>query len=219
MLRLFIPIIFGAGLLAGCATSRHLSGLEQVNCDREAVFYWGKTTYLANNGVGPAGTPEFWCKEANGKSLKPEKRRWAASVLFGGWVQPGFTTDQMRAAIPDPRWLDECMLEASEGAGGNWPFLYDVGSHFSLQLFPDDKEAVGWTIYFTLPPHSSGGPRPVKEAASFLRGVHTDRRLQIKEFTMFYPFPGGGVGSYVEEAHGPRGVGIRIFPDRGWDDE
>jgi hypothetical protein len=219
MLRLLIAIALVAALMAGCANSGRLSGLEKLNRDREAVFYWGRTTYLANNGVGPGGTPELWCKEANDQSLKPERRRMAAALLFGGWVQPGFTTEKMRSAIPDPGWLDECKLEASEGAGGNWPFFYDVGSHFSLQIFPGDKEVVGWTIYFTLPPRANGGPRPVGEAAGFLRGTHADKNLKIKEFTMFYPFPGGcpgcEIGGTIEEAHGPKGVGIRIIPV-GW---
>ncbi|HXT40471.1 MAG TPA: hypothetical protein VN887_10670 [Candidatus Angelobacter sp.] len=211
-----VSLGFVAALLAGCATR---GSLEEYNRDREAVFYWGRATYLANNGVGPGGTPELWCKDANDKSLKPERRRMAAALLFGGWVQPGFTTEKMRAAIPDPHWLDECRLEAAEGAGGNWPFSYDLGSHFSLRLFPDKNEPHGWTIYFTLPPRARGGPRPVHEAAAFIRGTHTDKNLRIKEFTIFYPFPGGcpdcEVGGTIEEAHGPKGIGIRIIPV-GW---
>jgi hypothetical protein len=211
---LLIPFALGIGLLAGCASH---DPLGQLNRDREAVFYWGKTTYIANNGVGPAGTPESWCKDANDKSLKPERRRMAAALLFGGWVQPGDTTAEMRAAIPDPRWLDECPLDAFNTIGGGWPFLtYDAASHFSLGLFPDNKQTVGWTIYFTLPTRARGGPRSGQEAAAFLRGTHPDKNLRIKDFTIFYPFPGGcpdcEYGGTIEEAHGPRGVGIRILP-------
>src|SRR6185437_14418293 len=76
-----VSLGFVAALLAGCATR---GSLEEYNRDREAVFYWGRATYLANNGVGPGGTPELWCKDANDKSLKPERRRMAAALLFGG---------------------------------------------------------------------------------------------------------------------------------------
>lgn len=216
--RLF-PVLLGAGLLAGCTTSRPFSGLETLNRDREAEFYWGRTTYLALNAAIVAGTPESWCQEANDKLLKPEKRRMAAALLFGGWVQPGFTTEKIRTAIPDPRWLDECSLNGIALVGGRWPFLFE-GSHFGLDLFPDDKEIVGWTIEFTLPfrPNSRAA-RSVEEAAAFLRGTHPDKSLQIREFIMMYPLPGRDVGGYVEEAHGPKGVGIRIFPPALWGDE
>ncbi len=209
---------FVAALLAGCTTNPRFA-VEQLKREREAMYYWGRTTYLANNGVGPAGTPELWCKDANHKSLKPERRRMAAALLFGGWVQPGFTPEKMRTAIPDPRWLDECTLETFNSVGGRWPFMFE-GSHFSLRLFPHDDEAHGWWIEFTLPFLArSGATRSAEDAAAFLRGTHPDKNLQIKEFIMMYPFPGGcpdcEVGGTIEEAHGPKGIGIRIIPV-GW---
>src|SRR2546429_4848133 len=97
-----ISVLLGlvAALLAGCTTNPRFGTVEQLKREREATYCWGRTTYLANNGAGPAGTPELWCKDANDKSLKPERRRMAAALLFGGWVQPGFTPEKVRTAIP-----------------------------------------------------------------------------------------------------------------------
>jgi hypothetical protein len=95
--------------------------------------------------------------------------------------------------------------------------LYNFGSKFRLDLFPDDKDPVGLVIYFTLSRTATGRaawrqePTSVEEAEAFLRGTHPDRRLRILDFTMFYPLP-GCEGVDVEEAHGPKGVGIRVRP-------
>jgi hypothetical protein len=183
--------------------------------EREAGFYWGRTTFLAYNVAFVARSAELCCQEANDRSLKREARRWAAALMFGAWVKPGFTTEDMRKAIPASDWLDECRLMGAGSGGGGYPFLYNFGSKFRLDLFPDDNDPVGWTIYFTLSRTATGRaweePTSVEEVGAFLRGTHQDRSLRILDFTMFYPLP-GCEGVDVEEAHGPKGVGVMIRP-------
>ena len=218
MRQILIPIVIGVGLLAGCATGGRMSGLEQLNREEEATFYWGRTTYLTFNQV-VAVAPDIWCQEANDHSLKHEKRCLAVALLFGAWVQPGFTTEKMRTAIPGPRWLTECKLEPfGYAVGGGRPLLLE-GSHFRLLLFPDEKGDTDWWLCFTLSSSQKVPPRPVDEATAFLIGTHGDKSLQITEFVMYYPLPGRGAGSYVEERHSSKGVGIKVRPISWFGDE
>ena len=228
--HLVIYSVVGAGLLVGCVGNRPGGATESFNKVREGEFWWGKTTFLALNADAIAArSPALCCQEANDKSLTQEYRRWAAALLFGAWVKPGFTADDLRRVLASPAWLDDCSIAGASSGGGGYPFLYHVGSHFCLQLFPKDDEPVGWTIYFTLVAATGNGgaeyrnsgatPIAVEEAAAFLKGGRLDRRLRIAEFTMFYPLPGCEAGGYVEEAHGPKGVGIKVRPAGNFGDE
>lgn len=203
-----------AALVAGCAISPRSGSVEQLKRWREATYYWGSTTYLANNLDPPVGSPELWCKDANDKSLPREWRRMSAAFCFGAYVKPGFTVEKMRAAIPDSRWLDECKLEVFNGGTGDYPAWWDMPI-FYLWLFPDDNDTIGWSISFTLSNSATGRTRSKEEAARFLRGMHPDRTLGIKEFMVVYPLPGCETGGYLEELHTRRGVGV-LFRPASW---
>ncbi len=211
-------------LLAGCATSRRSK--EQPTPQRyityyehrerqESWYYWGKTTYLCMNQP-PAGDAEFWCKIANDESRKREARCLAAGIVFGGFVRAGFTSEMMRKAIPDPRWLKRCTLGANVAVGGGWPYSISSGTHFYLFLFPDKDELRDWSIYFTLSTGTRDGFVSNEDAAKFLNGTLADKRVQIEEFIMSYPLPGvpplpATIGN-VEEMHNHRGVGVKVVP-------
>jgi len=208
-------------LTAGCATSRRSQ--EQASPKRyityydhheqqESRYYWGKTGYICLNRE-PSGDAESWCEIANDQSRRRQARSAAGGLLFAAYVQAGFTSEMMRKAIPDPRWLKSCTVYLNEIVGGRWPYCVSSGSHFTLLLFPD-KNAQGydcWRIDFTL---SRGTPRDFlvsyEEAVDFLNGTLADKSVEIEEFIMMYPLP--GTLGYVEEMHNRRGVGVFIYP-------
>ncbi len=140
-------------LLAGCATSprseeqptpqRYITYYDHRE-QQESWYYWGKTTYLCMNQP-PAGDAEFWCKIANDESRKREARCLAAGIVFGGFVRAGFTSEMMRKAIPDPRWLKNCTLGANVVVGGRWPYSISSGTHFYLILFPEQTNSSSLT--------------------------------------------------------------------------
>ncbi len=214
-------------LLAGCITSPRSQARPTPNRyityydhreQEESWYYWGKTTYLCMNQP-PAGDAEFWCKIANDESRKREARCLAAGIVFGGFVRAGFTSEMMRKAIPDPRWLKNCTLGANVVVGGRWPYSISSGTHFYLIFFPEQTNSSKsyWSIDFTLSTGTREDFVSVEDAAKFLNGTLTDKRVQIEEFIMMYPLPGvpplpATIG-YVEEMHNRRGVGIKVVPD------
>jgi hypothetical protein len=100
--------------LVGCATQRPLTSTEEMNRRDEAQYYWGRNTYLAMNGPrGAMPAASIWSGDANNESKSRDERCLGAAMLFGGYVRPGFTTDDMRVAMPDPRWLRSCRFKSS----------------------------------------------------------------------------------------------------------
>jgi len=171
---------------AGCVSARD-RGPHKLIRERESEFYWGRATFLTLNSAVPCWPPAEACRQANDSSLRLVNRRLAAALTFAESAHPGFNTAQMHKALPDPRWLDSCLLEHIDGLGGRLPLSYD-GSHFLLLLFPGSDE-VRWEVWFTLPRPAGGGARTASEAAAFLRGTHPDKNLRVSEFLLSYPFP------------------------------
>jgi hypothetical protein len=52
-------------------------------------------------------------------------------------------------------------------------------------------------------------------AGAFLRGTYPDKSVKLVELFLLFPFSGGLPGSYIEERHAVRGVGLRFMPT-GW---
>src|SRR5205823_3050180 len=137
------------------------------------------------------GSPQEFCAIANYRSddfnvrYYPEARHFAAFLIFGAFVRPGATAEDMRVAVPEPRWLDYCKVsEPILIWSGDKPLLLN-GTYFCLTLFPDEQGDSKWTMYFTL--SNSKGERGMKEdakrrtredAVAFLKGNHPDKSLK-----------------------------------------
>jgi hypothetical protein len=199
-------------LLVGCRTSSQWR--EQYNA-HELNFYWGRNTLLLGNSPPVPVPSEDWCKDLTNRTLSVQQRRKRAAMLFGACVQPGFTTQDMRRAIPDPTWLKECKVEPVGGIAGYSPLCYP-GYQFTVDFFPDDEGHSDWQLWFTLGTEETQVATS-SNAVSFLEGSYPDKRLRITEFVLFYQLPGTGDRARVEERHSPRGVGIKFWL-YGWYD-
>jgi len=99
-------LAFGGIVLGGCATKTKVDSVLV----EENLYYWGVNTYLARNMKPVRENPEAYCTPANDKTTARLSRRIDAAMLFGQFVQAGYSSQQMRRAIPDPQWLNECSL-------------------------------------------------------------------------------------------------------------
>jgi hypothetical protein len=117
--------------------------------------------------------------------------------------------------MADPRWLDQCKLDSVVFFTGNIAF-WSEGCRFCLSLFPDENGRSDWKVYFTISANVSPiDPAAINIAGAFLRGTYPDKSVKLEELFLLYPYAGGGPGSYIEERHAVRGVGLRFMP-AGW---
>lgn len=212
MKRICIPLLFLIGSLLGCATDRDAErGVTQRTFDAE--FFWrSKSTFAGNT---PA---EALCQVANDPTLDRRLRCVAIARLFASFVKPGFTSEQMRHAIPDKRWLSACSVYPCGAAGGGSLPIYNRRdcSPFILRLFPDATGWSDWVIIFNLPEPDAPlhGARSSEEALAFFSGTHPDKRLKLVEFVIEYPVCGSSDTPTKEvsvvERFTKKGVGLRL---------
>jgi hypothetical protein len=217
-----LPLVIGFALCAdGCCTNHKNSGgrvpqLTGTAHHRNTVaaerkYYWGESTYLLRNAeMPPPWTPLDWCQLASDKTKARESRCYAAALIFGYYVKPGFTTKDMRDAIPRNDWLDDCSVTIFNALGGEQPCVLD-GTHYAISLFPDEGTDP-WFVFFTLARES---PYPIDKCLEFLKGKGDQESLTISEIVLSYPLPAGAKAARIEERHSPKGVGISLQPG-GW---
>jgi hypothetical protein len=199
-------MFFMSGFLLGCRTNSDLRTF-----DRE--FYWRDKSLFT-----VASTPQEVCKYANDSTRDRSMRCRAVFQLFASFVKPGFTSQQMRSAIPDNKWLSECSVSPCGAAGGgSLPIYNPIGyTPFLLRPFPDKTGWSDWCICFNLRNALGQGDRTPEEALAFLAGTHTDKRLKLMEFAFYYPICGASDNpatevDIIERFQGQR-VGLKVPP-------
>ena len=203
MNRVATLLLLTALVLSSCTTD--------VDRERHAFdsgFYWGQQSRLKVET-----SPQILCAEASDSTLDRRSRCWSVSQLFASYVRPGFSSQQMHAALPDAKWLEDCSLERIIGVGGAVDFDWVSGAAFRLRLFPDNNGWSNWVIDFTLT-HEEGYSRGNEDALAFLKGTLTNKQVRLAEFDLFYPIEpsveGGAIS--LSERFTPRGVGLQVHP-------
>jgi len=195
-------VLLAMGLVCGCQTGRDVQELD-------SECYWGKKSRLA---VQTAASE--LCAQGSDPAASREARCLAVARLFATYVKPGFTSQEMHAALVDLHWLDACELLQRTGSGGQSAVVASgAQSLFMLVLCPDDTGSSGWVIYFVLPDDPWHGARTVEEGRAFLAGDHPNKRLKLVEFAIVYPLcedtsKAGGVR--IVERFVKRGVGLQL---------
>jgi hypothetical protein len=204
MKRSFILPSFLLVLLVGCVSDK-----EARDLDRR--YFWSNDRDFAAFAMLSA---EYqW---ANDPAQARVVRARAVAQVFSRIIEPGFSTEQMRSALPDARWLKECSIMPYDAAGGgSSPILSHNGwSNFILRLFPDASGWSDWCIIFQIPYRESQGPRTPEEALAFLSGAHPDKRLRLGEFAVWYPLCGSRENplseGYVTQRFTGKRVGIML---------
>lgn len=165
-----------------------------------------------------AATPQELCEYANDPTRDRDTRCRAIFALFASYVRPGFTSQQMRSAFPDKKWLSECSVSNIGATGGGSLPIYDPHDYtpYLLRLFPDKTGWSDWLICFNLRDSDEHGSRTSEEALEFLAGTHPDKRLKLLEFAFYYPLCGTSDNpvteiNIIERFQGHR-VGLKVFP-------
>jgi hypothetical protein len=209
MNRVFISFLFVVGFVTGCATDSERHALD-------AKYFWSDRSSFALT-VSTKESAAGLCEWANDPARDPEERARSVATLFASFVKPGFSSEQMRSAIPDNRWLQACSVSECGASGGGGLLIYrQTGmSPFILRLFPDATGWSDWVIIFNLPdddwPH---GVRRSEQALAFLSGKEQDKRVRLSEFAIWYPICGSRASPttqvYLTERFAGKRVGVML---------
>ena len=208
MNRIFILFLFVVGLVTGCATDSERHALDEK-------FFWSDRSSFALPEDSEVSAARL-CEWANDPARDPEVRASAVATLFANFVKPGFSSEQMRSAIPDNRWLQVCSVLGCGGTGGgSLPIYCQSGtSPFILRLFPDATGWSDWAIIFNLPDDELHGARTSKQGLAFLSGREQDKRVKLLEFAMWYPICGSRASPttqvYLNERFTGKRVGVKL---------
>ena len=197
-----VSVLVSVGLCAGCATSAR---------DREfdLGFYWGTKSGL-NSSMSAADLYE----RATAADATPTVRSLFICKIFATYIKPGFTSAQIRAVLPDPRWLKDCEIRSIGGVGGAIDVYSPNGtSPYLLVLFPDRNGSSDWVISMVLPDRH--GHLTLEDARTFLEGSNPETGLRITEFAISYPLSQREEkppGPRLTERFTKRGVGLIVTP-------
>jgi len=148
---------------------------------------------------------------ADDPALSRHERGKALFELFASYVKPGFTSEQMRATLPDTRWLEACSLVRIGAVGGAIDVEWSSGDIFCLRLCPDNEGWSDWVIDFSLT-DARGFSARADEALAFLQGTLTNKQVRLAEFNLFYPIgPPIQQGNIsLSERFTAKGVGLKV---------
>ena len=202
MNRSCILLLLALAFLPACANF-----VERRRRDFDSEFYWGAESRLFTR---PDLPPQFWGGEASDPKRSPEDRAHAVFALFATYVRPGFTSHQMRAALPDTRWLEACSLVKIMGGSGQIDIDWWSGTAFCLRVCPDEKGWSAWVITFTLTNQSTGPSLTSDDALAFIKGTHTNKQIRLAEFNLSYPRDPRLAPTYFSERFTKKGVGLKV---------
>jgi hypothetical protein len=199
--RAALVFLLLVGFLSGCVTDHDRQAFDEK-------FFWSDRSSFAGKM-----SAERACEWANNPALDPEVRASAVAILFANFVKPGFSSEQMRPAIPDNRWLQACSVSDCSASGGGGQLIYhQTGtSFFELRLFPDATGWSDWVINFNLSGSDwPGGAVTSEQALAFLSGKEQNKRVRLLEFAIWYPICGSRASPTTQVYLWERFTGKRV---------
>jgi len=203
MLRANVSLLLVVTALASCTTDA-----DRERREFNSAFYWRHRSRLE----APVSA-ENLCADASNSTMERRLRCLSVFAAFASYVKPGFSSLQMRAALPDTLWLQDCTLERIRGVGGSVDFDWFSGAPFCLRVCPDTNGWSDWVIDFTLT-HEEGYSRGIEDGLAFLKGTLTNRQVRLAEFVLHYPVESSLQNGNVmlSERFTRKGVGLIVHP-------